>query len=141
MQTSDINQSLNRLPNFLGTFPCDQIPKFKLNCSCVINTDPSSKPGRHWVAIFVQDGVAEYFDSYGLPPLNQYFYQALKTAPGGWHWNHTTFQSMQGITCGHYCILYLKLRQKGLSICKITQLFTNVKPVNDLISKNLIKFI
>jgi hypothetical protein len=32
----------------------------------VCNTDPSTKPGRHWIAIYVdEDGGREYFDSFG----------------------------------------------------------------------------
>jgi len=35
----------------------------------IFNTDPSSKPSEHWIAIyFDQKTRGEYFDSYGLGP-------------------------------------------------------------------------
>ena len=34
----------------------------------VCNTDPSDKPGQHWVCIHVEDGHGEYFDSFGRRP-------------------------------------------------------------------------
>ena len=38
--------------------------------SYVVNTDPSTAPGGHWVAMFFNNPrSAEFFDSYGLHPL------------------------------------------------------------------------
>ena len=50
----------------------------------VANTDPSSKPGTHWVAFyFPSKGKGEFFDSYGHPPIyyNNSFKNFLKTPP------------------------------------------------------------
>lgn len=37
----------------------------------VFNTDPSDKPGKHWVSMFIDLEIGEigYFDSYGMAPL------------------------------------------------------------------------
>lgn len=49
---------------FLGVFPRDALPpkpvKKKTFCF-IINTDPSNKPGLHWLAIFVNGGKGEFF--------------------------------------------------------------------------------
>ena len=46
----------------------DQLEKPTFPSAYVINSDPSSKPGEHWVAVyFDKRGRGEYFDSYGLP--------------------------------------------------------------------------
>ncbi len=38
----------------------------------VVNTDKSSGPGEHWVAVYVdRNGKGYYFDSYGGPPLSE----------------------------------------------------------------------
>ena len=38
--------------------------------SYVANTDPSTAPGGHWVAMFFNNPrSAEFFDSYGLHPI------------------------------------------------------------------------
>ena len=54
---------------FQGVYASDQlkqIPKpSTLPATYVINEDPASKPGTHWVALYVDHyGYAEYFDSY-----------------------------------------------------------------------------
>ena len=47
----------------------DQLEKPTFPSAYVINSDPSSKPEEHWVAVyFDKRGRGEYFDSYGLPP-------------------------------------------------------------------------
>ena len=46
----------------------DQLEKPTFPSAYVINSDPSSKPGEHWVAVyFDKRSRGEYFDSYGLP--------------------------------------------------------------------------
>lgn len=142
MLTSEIENELKDIKNFLGVFPLDRIPQLTSNCSCVINTDPSNKPGQHWVSILVQNDFGFYFDSFGLPPLQKEFITSLnKHCVKGWTYNPTTLQSFNGITCGHYCIMYIKLRQKMLTHCEIIKMFTKEKIVNDILVKNLIKFL
>ena len=43
-----------RLPNFDGVFSVDTLPRTPRLLVC--NTDPSDRPGRHWVVIYVKDG-------------------------------------------------------------------------------------
>jgi len=65
--------------SFAGVFPCDRLPLSIQNPGAVIcNTDPHDKPGAHWVAMYVDGDVGEYFDSYGLPPINSNFVNFLK---------------------------------------------------------------
>ena len=54
--------SRNKLPCFVNT---------RHPSAFVINTYVSSGPGEHWVAVWFDGrGKAEYFDSFGLPPLH-----------------------------------------------------------------------
>ena len=47
----------------------DQLEKPVFSSAYVINSDPSSEPGEHWIAVyFHKRGRGEYFDSYGLAP-------------------------------------------------------------------------
>ena len=40
--------------------------------SCVVNTSNENEQGEHWVAVHISDqGHTEYFDSYGLPPIQR----------------------------------------------------------------------
>ena len=64
-----LSQDLHVGPHFGGVYPRDRLPSGSTRRSFVVNTDTSDRPGEHWVCIhFGEDGVAEYFDSYGLPP-------------------------------------------------------------------------
>ena len=68
MNTEEIDRILRRLcaRDFDGVFSVDNLPDRPRLLVC--NTDPSYRPGRHWVAICVKDGRGEYFDSFGRRP-------------------------------------------------------------------------
>ena len=56
---------------FQGVFSADTLPGRPRLLVC--NTDESTKPGQHWIAIHVDtDGRGEYFDSFGRAP-NKHF--------------------------------------------------------------------
>ena len=63
MNTLEIESFLRRncSEDFQGVYSVDTLPdKPKL---LVCNTDPSTKPGKHWIAIYVDKrGLGEYFD-------------------------------------------------------------------------------
>lgn len=139
METQQINAILKNIRTFYGTFPKDMCTHIPKTASVVLNTDPSSRPGQHCVAIVNVNGIGEYFDSYGLPPLHQEMTSLLQKSCIQWSHNSITLQSFNGVTCGQYCCLYIILRNKNISYCDIINLFTNVKSVNDLIAENLIK--
>jgi len=136
MDTKSINKVLQKERCFVGTFPVDKIPiPRKLPYAVVVNTDASDKPGQHWVAIFIaQDGLGEYFDSFGFSPLDYRITNFLNNnAPKGWLYNANTFQHILSQSCGQYCILFIRLRARNFSFCTFMYLFTNSKTVNDFI--------
>ena len=48
----------------------DQLPTVECPGSYVVNTDPSTTPGEHWVVMFFNNQrSAEFFDSYRLHPI------------------------------------------------------------------------
>lgn len=60
--------ALNRY--FKGVFPSDELPKSPsktTTAAYIVNTDPHDKPGKHWLALWVENGVCEIMDSYGMP--------------------------------------------------------------------------
>ena len=69
----------------------------------VCNTDPSHRPGRHWVAIYVKDGRGEYFDSFGRRPSAK-FERYMNRHCRYWTFNDKQLQSVASQLCGHYCI-------------------------------------
>uniref|UniRef100_A0A1I8BWY2 ULP_PROTEASE domain-containing protein n=2 Tax=Meloidogyne hapla TaxID=6305 RepID=A0A1I8BWY2_MELHA len=77
MDTLQINKILNRNNitkyYYIGCFASDSIPivtNFNKFCM-VVNTDTSREAGSHWVAIFCEYPIADYYDSLGIwPPIS-----------------------------------------------------------------------
>lgn len=110
--------------DFLGVFPFDLFPletfletsPSRAMC-CIVNSDPSNKPGTHWIAFFMDKAnqirnnipILEFFDSYGLPP-SAYSFKPISPTVCTVISNKYTLQSYSSNVCGHYCLMYLYLR-------------------------------
>ena len=118
MDTLLIRKLLKTFKCFKGVFPCDELPyEENLPLNIIINTDPSYKPGQHWVCVSIQEnGNGFYFDSFGLPPLKTEIidflnYKCIKR----WGRNKVALQNVLSKTCGHYCVLWIIFRCQGLT--------------------------
>ncbi len=123
--TRTLSKALKHSPvNFLGVFPSDHIPcvdfiSAHTPCNYVVNTDPCTESGTHWVAFFhPSPGLVEFFDSFGKHPSYYHFpipsNMKLK-------FNHYTIQSNNSSACGKWCILFLIQRAQGHSRISITR--------------------
>jgi hypothetical protein len=140
MITPEIDNILVKLKNFRGTFPRDLLPQSEGSYphSIVMNYDEHARPGSHWVCIYVDEhAIAQYFDSYGLPPLTREFVEYLTRNSNIWYWNKTALQCTDCVTCGEYCCAYLILRNSGYSHQEFINLFTNNPETNDQIIKRI----
>jgi hypothetical protein len=141
MNTYEINNYLKNEKCYIGTFPRDKLPKYKVNnCALIINTDPSYKPGEHWVAIFIKNNYGIYYDCFGNPPLNQEILKFLNfNCSNGWSYNKLIIQtpSIYSNTCGHYCIWFVLCMCNNLSFNDFISIFNNTF-INDIIIKILI---
>lgn len=72
-------------------------------------------------------GDVDYFDSYGLPPFQPTFRRFLARHGERYHYNPVTLQGLFTTVCGHYCLFFLLLRCKGLSMNDILQLFPSTR--------------
>ena len=106
--------------HFNGVFPVDYL-KFIKNppTMVVVNTDPSSQPGKHWLLFFRTDsGVMEMFDSLGKD-LKTYSHQIQDFAQ---RFDDTVkfvsrrIQPKNSALCGHYCLYYAYMRCAGSSM-------------------------
>ena len=142
MNTRDINKYLNKYIEFFGTYPKDILPKaLARSGGVVINTDTSKGPGEHWVAVYLSSsGIAEYFDSFGQPPMHKEIIEFLDNiSPKGWYYNPVTFQSLYTNTCGMYCVYYLANRFNGGDYDVFRAIFNHSEELNDRLTKILYK--
>ncbi len=115
-----------------GVFPSDKLPA-QINgpCALIVNFDPATMPGSHWVAIFINcQGVAEYFDSYGQPPT----VTSIQTFLKGFHrcrFNKKRLQGPFSSVCGHYCIYFAIQRWKNVPMEDIVRKFSEDLDEND----------
>lgn len=117
----------NRLPRTLST-----------PCGIIINTDPDTKPGSHWIAIFIDKyRNGEFFDSYGFPPQIDFHKQFLKTACRKWIHSPVGLQSYNTIVCGQYCLVFLYFRARGRSMGEFLKIFSGDPHNNDKIVTQL----
>lgn len=118
-----------------GVYSADKLPKAikNLPTAFVANTDPSHKPGQHWIAVYIsEDGNGEYFDSYGQPPHGYpEFVSFLRKNCTTWIYNSKRLQDYFSTVCGQYCLFYLLHRCRGWSLDTITGLFSNDRRDND----------
>ena len=94
---------------FRGIFAIDELPNRSSHGAYVVNYDESDKPGSHWVAIYVEAGSVEYFDSFGQPPLDE----RLQTFVGEYYtYNPFQLQQTLGNACGFYCTYFILKRSR-----------------------------
>ena len=95
-----------KIKNFKGVFMRDELNKRKSNKNecLILNIDHSNNNGTHWTCLFIKNGVAYYFDSYGFePPLEVDAYCKGENR----YYNTFRIQSYDEVICGHYCIYML----------------------------------
>ena len=53
-------------PRFLGVYSRDNLPDKIKHGTYVINLDEYSDIGTHWIALYVNNKIVTYFDSFGI---------------------------------------------------------------------------
>ena len=148
MNTAQITHALEEDPvtnkKFCGVFPNDKLPQTidKYPCGFVANTDPSTKPGIHWVSIYLSSPrKGSWFDSYGKPAefYGGAFTDFLEKQCDEWDVNDRKLQSDWSDVCGQYCIFFLSHRARGYSMSKILQLFDDNTMLNDAKVSHFVK--
>src|SRR5277367_2151947 len=100
-----------KIKNFKGVFMREELKGRTSENECfILNHDISSNNGTHWTCLFVKNGIAFYFDSFGLdPPLEILHYckelerycvlQYLSNSK-----INSKIQAYNEVICGHYSI-------------------------------------
>ena len=124
----EIDKMMKKYPEYLGTISHDQIhtlPIKPLSRGCfIINTDPSTKSGRHWQAVYFDARLGgekeiDFYDSYGDAPdgtiLRGLKWLAEKLNNNGYLKFKVNRVVKQGDTnnCGFFCMQFLIDRLNG----------------------------
>lgn len=126
---------------FRGVFPADELTSQNVidyPCGYIANTDPSHKPGTHWVCFFFdKNKKGEFFCSYGKPPKDYKFETWLANNSKTWTFNETRLQGALSSVCGQFCIFYLLHRFRDTTIDGLfsKDFDLNDKWVNDFIAE------
>ena len=119
---------------FLGVFAADELPLLQdvpRPSGLIVNSDPSHKPGTHWMAIYYgKDGQDEFFDSYGKSPTS-YVRAWQNHLNPGYEYSSKILQGDDTTVCGHYCVFYLKQKSLGRTLKEVTDRFPGPKSAND----------
>ena len=137
MDTNEIylilSKALKHSPtHFLGVFPSDHTPCIseiskQAPCAYILNTDPCTEPGTHWVAFYHPSrSILEFFDSFGRSPS---FYGFSVPSTMTLLYNTRSFQSQNSLLCGHYSIMYIHNRSLGKSLQCILHRLDSITPL------------
>ena len=113
---------------FGGIYSVDTLPVVihKKPTLIVMNTDVSTGPGKHGVAIYVsKDGYCEFFDSAGNNPAVYGMEDFLICYGPRYIYNSIRLQDYDSETYGHFVLYYAFKRCQGLSLQAIVRYFDN----------------
>lgn len=129
LDTQQIENQLRGIRYFIGVYPVDRLPDVRtFPATMIVNTDPSNEGGEHWVALHLHPGgQADYFCSFGFPPLIPELQSFLKRYGSACkRYNRCTMQDVNSSLCGDYCICYVKCVAKGIELPEFVAKFSNV---------------
>ena len=122
-------------PAFAGVFARDQLPtSLAVPSGLIVNLDPASKPGSHWVAFYFDvEGPGEYFDSLGkIPPGMTCMISWENTQKTQCHGQTYDCKALASASCGQYCAYFLCHRFWGVPMHRILSVFSGTNlPLND----------
>ena len=127
MDSEQITRCLSNVPGFLGVFARDNLSEIKTrdNFSVIVNTDASAEPGRHWVAIVVQNNVCHVFCSVGEEPRSDDIVAFCRRFSSCF-FNAEVPQSASEITCAAYAIYVICEMSKGVPFEGIVKHFHTI---------------
>ena len=101
---------------FIGVFSANEFPNYVRNSEMfIINTDPSNKPGMHWISIYKYNKKFFGFDSYGrrIQTLSKYWKNKRNIINA----NKERDEPFNGSNCGALSLAYLVIFDKYHDKC------------------------
>ena len=139
MNTLDIDEKLKHVEGFLGAFPYDKIPKSRKKFySMIVNTEPDSEPGDHWLVLVYRRGRFWFLDSFGRDYNNFTFSIAFQNTirnyiAGRPHvFNRKLLQQFTSNACGFYACYFVHMFSKRSLPTNLVSNFTDNLKRNDM---------
>ena len=130
----EIQKYYQKEPRFNGIYSRDNLPERNSveikDGAYIINLDEYSDVGTHWVALYVQNNDAPYFDSFGV----EHIPKEIKTFIGTKNIKTNIFriQAYDSIMCGCFCIAFIYFILAGKTLTDFTNFFSpNIFKRND----------
>ena len=120
-------------PRFIGVYPRDNLPDKIKDGGYVINLDEYSDIGTHWIALYVNNKTATYFDSFGIEHIPKEVIKIIGNR--NIITNIYRMQNYDSIMCSYFCIGFIDYMFTGKSLTDYTNLFSpsNFKRNDDII--------
>ena len=128
----EIQEYYQNEPRFNGVFSRDNLPNNNIrpkglgsavkNGAYVTNLDEYHDIGTHWLALYVNNKIVTYFDSFGvehIPKEIMKFISRKKIIT-----NIYRIQAYDSIICGYFCIGFINFMFNGKSLTDHTNLFS-----------------
>lgn len=141
MNNREITRVLAQHPTarrvFRGVYPRDRLPRHRLSKNhhhaFVINTAPAGHRGEHWVGVWLdaRTRIAEYFDSYGLPPRHHDIQDFLLKNCTYYKYNDHVLQDALSSTCGLYVMYFIIRKSYGDSLPRALSIFSANSPATN----------
>ena len=118
----EIQEYYQNEPRFNGVFSIDNLPNSIKNGAYVINLDEYYDIGTQWVALYVNNKIVTYFDSFGVEhfakEIMKFIVQKKIIV------NIYRIQAYDSIMCGYFCIGFINFMFNGKSLKDYTDLFS-----------------
>ena len=118
-------------PRFNEVFSRDNLPNTIKNGAYVINLDEYHDIGTHWVALYVNNKIVTYFDSFGVEHISKEIMKSIVRTSFGLGSRRKTIitsiyriQAYDSIMCGYFCIGFINFMFNGKSLTDYTNLFS-----------------
>ena len=110
-------------------YPSDILPPSIIRSAIfIVNTDPHTAKGTHWLAVHVQPRSYSgcFFDSYGLPSFNPEILNFLNCVFSVREYNTTQLQGWASTVCGEYYCLFAPYMDRRYTPKEFVALFDAV---------------
>ena len=122
-------------PRFIGVCSRDNLPDKIKDGAYVVNLDEYSDNGTHWIALYVNNKTATYFDSFGIEHISKEVKRFVNNK--NIIANIFRIQAYNSVMCGYFCIGFIHDLFMGKSLTDYTNLFSpNNFKKNDAIILN-----